>query len=144
MSITLAQSDRDIERCFPVMRQLRPKLAENRFVETVRRLEKTGFQMAYLEERGKVISVAGFRILENLASGRFLYVDDLITDEAARSRGHGQKVFERLVDYAKGQGCRQVELDSGVQRFGAHRFYLGRRMSIKCHHFELALEEDSE
>jgi len=144
MSITLAQSDRDIERCFPVMRQLRPKLAENRFVETVRRLEKTGFQMAYLEERGKVISVAGFRILENLASGRFLYVDDLITDEAARSRGHGQKIFEWLVEYAKREGCAQLELDSGVQRFGAHRFYLAKRMSITCHHFELNLEENAQ
>jgi hypothetical protein len=32
-----------------------------------------------------------------------------------------------------------LHLDSGVQRFAAHRFYLARRMDITCHHFALKL-----
>jgi hypothetical protein len=32
-------------------------------------------------------------------------------------------------------------LDSGVQRFGAHRFYLRRRMNITSHHFAIDLRE---
>jgi hypothetical protein len=32
-------------------------------------------------------------------------------------------------------------LDSGVQRFGAHRFYLRRRMDITSHHFALDLRQ---
>lgn len=35
----------------------------------------------------------------------------------------------------------QFHLDSGVQRFGAHRFYLTKRMDISSHHFALRLKE---
>ena len=37
-----------------------------------------------------------------------------------------------LVEYARGEGCDQFHLDSGVQRFAAHRFYLNRRMAIEA------------
>ena len=30
-----------------------------------------------------------------------------------------------------------LHLDSGVQRFGAHRFYLASRMDIIAHHFSM-------
>jgi hypothetical protein len=39
--------------------------------------------------------------------------------------------------YALEQGCRQLELDSGVQRFGAHRFYLREGFDISSHHFSI-------
>jgi hypothetical protein len=32
-----------------------------------------------------------------------------------------------------------LDLDSGVTRFDAHRFYLRERMHIQSHHFALAL-----
>jgi len=34
----------------------------------------------------------------------------------------------------------QLHLDSGVQRFSAHRFYLSKRMEISSHHFSLKLD----
>ena len=41
-----------------------------------------------------VLAVAGFRALENLSAGRVLYVDDLVTDEARRSAGHGAQLLD--------------------------------------------------
>jgi len=43
------------------------------------------------------------------------------------------------VAQARAEGCAQFQLDSGVQRFGAHRFYLMKRMDITAHHFGLKL-----
>jgi GNAT superfamily N-acetyltransferase len=63
----------------------------------------------------------------------------LAVDEAVRSKGYGQELFEWLIEFAKNCDCMQLELDSGVQRFDAHRFYLRQRMSIKSHHFSLTL-----
>jgi hypothetical protein len=40
---------------------------------------------------------------------------------------------------ARATGCAKLELDSGVQRFDAHRFYLRKRMIISSHHFSLEL-----
>ncbi len=139
IAIRNAASDEDIARCFPVMIQLRPHLVESMFVPTVRRQMEGGFHLAMLEEDGAVRAVAGYRELDNLASGRILYVDDLVTDGGGRSRGFGDTLFDWLVDRARAAGCQTLELDSGVQRFDAHRFYLRKRMAIASHHFRLVL-----
>jgi hypothetical protein len=44
-----------------------------------------------------------------------------------------------LVEAARENGCAELHLESGVQRFGAHRFYLANRMDITCHHFGMKL-----
>jgi GNAT superfamily N-acetyltransferase len=85
--------------------------------------------------------VAGFRVGENLPDGRHLHVDDLVTDQAARSAGHGERLFRWLVEEARRNGCSALTLESGVQRFAAHRFYLRQRMEIRAHHFVLPLDD---
>ena len=76
---------------------------------------------------------------ESLFAGRFCYVDDLVTDEAGRSLGYGGALFDWLVAEARSAGCQKLDLDSGVQRFAAQRFYLTKRMIISSHHFSLEL-----
>jgi GNAT superfamily N-acetyltransferase len=139
MQIQLAENDEQIARCFLVMAQLREQLTIGEFLERVLRQRRNGYQLAFLEADGEVQSVAGFRLMENLAWGRFLYVDDLVTAEQSRSRGFGDALFDWLVDYAKQHNCRQFHLDSGVQRFGAHAFYLRKKMIISSHHFAMTL-----
>lgn len=135
----LAETDEEIARAFPVMHQLRPHLEEAAFVPRVRRVQQSGFYLALLEDDGRVVAAAGFRFIENLFSGRILYVDDLVTDAGARSRGYGKTLLHWLVDRARAAGCQSFELDSGVQRFDAHRFYLTNRMLISSHHFRFSL-----
>jgi GNAT superfamily N-acetyltransferase len=139
-SIRIAQSDEDIAGCFQVMRQLRPHLLPGAFVARVRLQEKGGYQLAYLEADRQVQSVAGFRLIENLSRGRVLYVDDLVTDAESRSHGFGRELLGWLIERAQDRGCQSLELDSGVQRFAAHRFYLSNRMFISSHHFRLMLD----
>lgn len=137
--IAIAESDADIDRCFPVLLELRPHLSASAFVQQVRRQAQNGYRLAYLDERELVRAVAGFRLSEGLVSGKFLYVDDLITRSPDRSHGYGEALFHWLVAYARAHDCQQVSLDSGVQRFAAHRFYLRQRMEITSHHFVLKL-----
>jgi GNAT superfamily N-acetyltransferase len=138
--IGMAESDQEIIACWPVMHQLRTDLVATDFLARVRRQQRNGYQLCYLAEAGVVRSVAGFRLLENLANGRVLYVDDLVTDAVSRSTGFGQKLLEWLLRTAESAGCDTLELDSGVQRFEAHRFYLRNRMQIVSHHFRLNLK----
>ena len=83
--------------------------------------------------------MAGFRIAECLAWGRFLYVDDLVTARSVRFRGYGQRLFDWLLAEARREGCEQLHLDSGVQRYEAHGFYLKNRLHITSHHFTRVL-----
>ncbi len=137
--IRLADSDQDITRCIPVMQQLRPHIPTADFLSRIRRQMPQGYRLAMLERDDHVVALAGFRLTENLAWGLFLYVDDLITDETQRSTGAGKALFDWLVDYAHQHGCQALHLDSGVQRFDAHRFYLREDMHIAGHHFALPL-----
>lgn len=137
--IAEAASDHDIQRCFSVMVQLRPQLAEHEFVRRVRALMKSGFRLAAARVGESTVAVAGFRLADNLFHGKFLYIDDLVTDADSRSKGYGAQLFKWLVQLAAAENCTTVELDSGVQRFAAHRFYLREGMEIRSHHFSRAL-----
>jgi GNAT superfamily N-acetyltransferase len=140
IQIANAESDADILRCFPVMAQLRPHLVEAEFVSRVRRMHAEGFHLARLEEDGAVRAVAGYRFHEKLFSGRTLYVDDLVSDTTRRSKGHGARLLTWLAAQARARGCDLLELDSGVHRFDAHRFYFRERMKISSYHFTLPLK----
>lgn len=137
--IGLATTPEQIGRCSSVMRELRPHIKAIDFAARVLQQQKEGYQLACLELDRSVRSVAGFRVFNLLFSGRTLYIDDLVTHESDRSRGFGAALFDWLVEFAKEDGCEYLTLDSGVQRFAAHRFYLVRGMEISAHHFQLKL-----
>jgi GNAT superfamily N-acetyltransferase len=121
--------------------ELREHVSEDLFLEQVARQQIMGYALAYVEDEGLIRAVAGYRIGECLSWGRFFYVDDLCTARDSRSLGYGGALFDWLVDLARRERCDQFHLDSGVQRFGAHRFYLRKRMDITSHHFALKLKE---
>jgi GNAT superfamily N-acetyltransferase len=123
------------------MMELRAHHTDRRkFVRQVQKQIKEGYRLAFLEAGGEIRAVAGYRFLELLFSGRTLYVDDLVTRAADRSLGFGGQLFDWLVEEARREKCQEFSLDSGVQRFAAHRFYLLKRMKISAHHFTLPLD----
>lgn len=140
-SVLIANSAETIARCFPIMRELRPHLQPDEFVARVQRQHAQGYDLAFLEAGGEIRVVAGFRVAECLAWGRLLYVDDLVTRPQDQGKGFGAVMFDWLLDQAHARGCEELHLDSGVQRFGAHRFYLHKNLDITCHHFALKLRE---
>ena len=144
MKIQLANSDAEIAACFPVMKELRPHLGQEEFVERVLRQQASGYRIACLDQEDAPVAVAGFRLGENLAWGRFLYVDDLVTASSHRSRGYGAALLEWLKAYAIKQGCHQLHLDSGMQREDAHRFYEREGVTRTGFHFAMSLEGDRE
>jgi GNAT superfamily N-acetyltransferase len=139
-AIGLAESDEQIARCFKVMAQLRPSLAAEEFGRRVRAQQAEGYRLAFLEDAGEVVAAAGFRVMEMLATGRTLYVDDLVTDATRRSRGHGKAMLDWLQQYARQAGCDNFSLDSGTQRQEAHAFYFRERMRVTSFHFAKPLK----
>jgi GNAT superfamily N-acetyltransferase len=134
--IAIAQTPREIQKCHAVMRELRPKFESSEdFVAQVRRQQKQGYRIAFVEDGGEICAVAGYRYLESLFSGKFLYVDDLVTRAQDRSRGFGGDLLDWLFSEAVAHGCVRLELDSGVQRADAHRFYFSKRLTINSFHF---------
>lgn len=136
MEVRLANGSTDLSELCAILAQLRPRFEPEALQAKVRDLMRQGYRLAYLIDRGgRVLCVAGFVIGEKLAWGKHLYIDDLVTDESARSGGAGRFMLDWLKDYAQTHGCREIHLESGVQRFGAHSFYLREGFRIASHHF---------
>jgi GNAT superfamily N-acetyltransferase len=137
--IIIAATDEEIANCYPVMAELRPHISAEEFVERIKhQTQIADYRLACLIDV-EVKAVAGYRISQNLAWGNFLYVDDLVSKSSDRSKGYGGALFDWLVAHSRENGCEQFHLDSGVQRFAAHRFYLAKRMAIEAHHFGMKL-----
>lgn len=142
--IAIANTPGEIRRCFPIMRELRTHITDEKdFLERVQRQRRQGYWLAFLESEGEVRAVAGCRFLESLFSGKNLYVDDLVTHNRDRSRGFGAELLDWLMEEARENGCESLELDSGVQRFDAHRFYFTKRMNISSYHFRIKIEPEA-
>lgn len=139
----LSNEESALAAAYQVMVQLRPHLERcEDFVAQVRLQMGEGYRLlAAYDEAGDIRALAGFRVMTMLFRGRQLYVDDLVTDAGARSSGFGAALFDWLVAEGRRLGCRSLHLDSGVQRFDAHRFYLRQRMAIVGHHFALPIEQ---
>jgi GNAT superfamily N-acetyltransferase len=138
--ITVARSEQEILDCYPVMAELRPHVRPDEFLPVVKRLtELAGFQLAYLTD-GEIKAVAGFRISEWLAGGKYLEIEDLVAKGGERSKGYGGELFDWLVAHARENNCLQVRLVSRASRLDAHRFYLRKGMNLEAHYFSLSLE----
>ena len=139
MKIELAESEAEVLACFPVMQHLRDFADAASFLEQVRVQQHTGYRLAYLVYDGRPATVAGFRFGHNMAWGRHLYVDDLVSLPELRSTGCGAALLAWLADHARAQGAAELHLDSGTQRTGAHRFYEREGLGMTSLHFRLRL-----
>ncbi|WJJ14595.1 GNAT family N-acetyltransferase (plasmid) [Prescottella equi] len=121
----------------PVLQELRPHLTRELLAQVLREGAPQGLRFTAVVENGRCVAVAGWRIIVGTSAIRKLHVDDLSTTASERSRGHGATLLSSLVQRARDLGCQILDLDSGVQRHDAHRFYLRERMDIRAHHFTL-------
>ena len=138
MNIKLAETGADLERAAAVLLQLRPQYTLESILKQIEKQQAAGFHVAIVEQDGKTLCVAGFVITEKLAWGKHLYVDDLVTDSQSRSQGAGKAMIDWLKQFARDAGCRELHLDSGMQRKDAHRFYDREGFERSGFHFAIA------
>lgn len=117
-------SEKEILKAFPVMKQLRAHLDEKAYLDLVAEAkEKDMYRLFALYDHGEIVAVTGFKPMITLYYGRFVWVCDLVTDNSKRSIGYGEKLLSYVHEWAKENGYGSVALSSGLQRTDAHRFY---------------------
>jgi len=135
-----AISDDDIENCFDVMQELRPHLKQETFLQTIRHMKEEGYQLAFIKDKGEIVSIAGYWISTSLSKGKHLYVNDLVTANKFRSKGYGEALIDWLQERANDTNCSSYCLDSGTHRGQAHKFYFQQGFTIASYHFSKTLK----
>ncbi|WP_206484384.1 GNAT family N-acetyltransferase [Thalassotalea sp. G2M2-11] len=137
MEVKLFNHNTDRQAVLDLFLQLRANYDNASLLTQIEKQQKHGYQVVYVKSSNEVLAVAGFSVGEKLAWGKHIYIEDLITDENSRSQGIGKLLIDWFKNYAKDNHCEQIHLDSGVQRFAAHRFYLREGFNIASHHFSI-------
>ncbi|WP_051196469.1 GNAT family N-acetyltransferase [Jonesia quinghaiensis] len=115
-----------------VLQELRSHLTADTLDTVLREGTPQGLRFTGIFVDGVYVAIAGWRIISNTSALRKLYVDDLVAAASLRSAGHGHLLLDHLTERARQANCTTIDLDSGGQRFDAHRFYLRVPRSCVC------------
>ena len=140
LRVVSAQTQSDVTRCFPVIRELRPHLSESDFVALYARMNRDeGYRLLALEEGGTIVAVMGYRYITDFIRGRHLYVDDLVATETRRSAGLGARLLDLAADLARAEGCRFMRLCTGIENDRGVSFYEKNGWTRRAYAFTRAL-----
>jgi GNAT superfamily N-acetyltransferase len=141
MKIVFAETPEQLKLCYPALKELRPQLEENTYMERMQLMLDEGVKVLMVLDEGVARCVACFRVNYYLFRGKNLYIDDLVTLPQYRGKGYAGKMLDFIIDYSISINCDTMHLDSGPTRNDAHRLYLNKGFIISSHHFSMNLKK---
>ncbi len=124
MRVFEVQTRPDLERCYLVMKELRPHVSLDQFVAIYFEAHsENGYEIIAIEDEGKVQALMGYRFLTDYVRGRHLYIDDLVTTQGARSNGYGAELLKIAETIAADNEIKHLRLCAGLENEAAIRFY---------------------
>lgn len=129
-----------LHEAFTLMCELRPHLQEACvFAEQITRQAQQGYRLLAAvdttAQAERVVALAGYRTLENLLYGRFIYVDDLVVSPALQRGGLGAELLNLVREEAVRCQCDHLVLDTGLHMPLAQRFYFRQGLLARGMHF---------
>ncbi|MEQ8174000.1 MAG: GNAT family N-acetyltransferase [Syntrophomonadaceae bacterium] len=117
----------DFDGVYALLQQLWPgkEMDRDRINRVYNLTLETGHYHYRVARQGKdIVGFISWGIKNNLwAQGWLLHIDDLIVAEPWRGRRIGAMLMDHARQFALDHSCRYLELDSGLHRVDAHRFY---------------------
>ncbi|KMM84232.1 Acetyltransferase (GNAT) family protein [Pseudomonas taetrolens] len=128
---------------FALMRVLRPHLVDPAaYAAQLARQARQGYRLLAAWSAEQVVGLAGYRELENLLYGRFIYVDDLVVSPGLQRSGLGGRLLSAVRDEAVLRGCDHFVLDTGLHMPLAQRFYFRQGLLARGMHFTQSLRQE--
>ncbi len=88
------------------------------------------------EDEGRLVGLCTvYRDIDSVRFGQRAWVEDLAVHPDWRSKGVGKRLLDTAKDWARDHGASHLELDSGLARTDAHRFYDREGASAKSYSF---------
>lgn len=123
-TLFLAKTKAELEKCFPVVKELRPQLSFEEYLEIYNEAHsKDSYEIVAIESEGKILAVMGYRVLSDFVRGKHIYVDDLVSSEAVRSKGLGAQLLKYAESVAESMGCKSLRLCTGIENERGVQFY---------------------
>ena len=75
-----------------------------------------------LDENNRILGMLSLVVFD-IPTGRRAWIEDVVTDQAARGQGVGQSLVDAAVEHARELGAKTVDLTSRPTREAANRLY---------------------
>lgn len=114
-----------------------PRAARDAITRTI---EADSSTILVAQDSGSISGICSACLdLDSVRFGPRCWVEDLVVDPELRSRGTGKSLLDAAKGWARERGASHLELDSGVERADAHRFYERENPSweSKCYAWKL-------
>ncbi len=122
--IFIVQNKADLERCYPVMKELRPHLSFEDYISIYDQSHASDkYEIVAVEAKGQILAVMGYRFLSDYVRGKHVYVDDLVSSESHRSLGLGAELLKFAEKIARENGCKSLRLCTGIENKRGMKFY---------------------
>ncbi|MGE7884095.1 GNAT family N-acetyltransferase [Bacillus sp. NPDC094077] len=124
MNVKEVVAEEQLHEVLPVLQQLRTKLSKEEASSLFRKMKEDNYKLFSLRnEDDEVVSLAGVAICTNFYNKKHVFVYDLVTAEAHRSKGYGNVLLSYIENWGTENGCESIALTSAFPRLDAHRFY---------------------
>jgi GNAT superfamily N-acetyltransferase len=126
----------DIETIIPLIQKLSKEefsddILKKRFTEML----EQNYECFGIFIDQKLIGVFGLWFMTRHYAGRSCEPDHIYISEEVQGKGIGKKLFKFIYNYAEEKGCETSELNSYVQNYRSHKFYMNEGYVIKGYHF---------
>ncbi|QVI87393.1 GNAT family N-acetyltransferase [Pseudomonas viridiflava] len=125
-----------LQASFALMCVLRPHLTDvQSYTDQLQRQMDQGYRLLAVRNDQSIVGLAGYRELENLLYGRFVYVDDLVISPQLQRSGLGAQLLNGVRDEALRRQSDYLVLDTGLHMPLAQRFYFRQELLARGMHF---------
>lgn len=126
----------DVDQILPLVMEL----SENQTEETVLRsrfleMFDQNYECFGVYSNRELIGVFGLWFMTRHYAGKSCEPDHVFIKPQFQNKGIGRRIFEFIFNYAREKGCETSELNSYVQNFKSHKFYMNHGYVIKGYHF---------
>lgn len=135
----------DTALAYNAIKELRVSLVSSQsFSNQVDNIQRgAGYRLfaVFVPEQKEAVAVCGFRLTHNLVWGRYIHIDDLVTQQAHRRQGYAKALLDAVTIEAKKLGCTEIHLNAYVlpERAAMHRLCYNNDFFIASHHFRRSL-----
>ncbi len=118
-----------------LVQQLYPDLTKQKYATMLRDMIPNNYSQVVVFENEKAIALSGIWVNTKLWTGKYIELDNVVTDKNHRSKGAGKMINDFAAEKAKQLGCTCIVLDAFVDNRDAHRFYFRDGYVIRGFHF---------
>ncbi|MFM8372697.1 MAG: GNAT family N-acetyltransferase [Bacteroidota bacterium] len=131
----IIETKEEMMRLLPLLRQLNASLTGEYVSMCLDDMIAHGYRMAVVYDGDQSVGLSGIWVTTKFYSGKYLEMDNVVVDEAYRSRGIGTVLSEFVTQLARTEGCVTIMLDAWLTNEKAHTFYERQGFVKRGFHF---------